>query len=302
MGHAREEYLFQLSIYVLECTNSSRLTYFIPPLNLFPLFVRPLRLFLVSEKVRRLRIIMLQITHLPFALLIWMYETIVFHYEGLRPDDEDEKYITPNMRQFSGLNGPQNTSLGLRAELGFSGQLNPPSLDTSSPAKKTLSRRATVTATAPTGATLRTVPEYSPILSDGDTKSTATSPITSSSGTTLLADEPEKIETTKVPASSRPRTQRGRSLQRSIAEACDKPQPQELGPPKANLQKQPRLEKEFPPAHLSPFDLQSSSSASSNDKLMKVILELKVQLEELGERFEKTTDFRKSHGDDGKGH
>ena len=75
MAHAREEYLFQYSIYVLESSTSRRLTYFMPPLNLFPLVVlRPLRLFLPSEEVRRIRIFVLKATHIPFVALIWAYE------------------------------------------------------------------------------------------------------------------------------------------------------------------------------------------------------------------------------------
>ncbi|KNG89581.1 hypothetical protein ANOM_003182 [Aspergillus nomiae NRRL 13137] len=76
MAHAREEYLFQLSIYVLESSNSRRLTYFMPPLNLIPLLcIRPLRLFLPAEHIRRVRIVLLRATHLPFVALIWAYES-----------------------------------------------------------------------------------------------------------------------------------------------------------------------------------------------------------------------------------
>ncbi|PYH99409.1 hypothetical protein BO71DRAFT_224061 [Aspergillus ellipticus CBS 707.79] len=76
MAHAREEYLFQLSIYVLESSNSRRLTYFMPPLNLIPLLcIRPMRLFLPAEHIRRVRIILLRATHLPFVALIWAYES-----------------------------------------------------------------------------------------------------------------------------------------------------------------------------------------------------------------------------------
>ncbi|KIW99968.1 uncharacterized protein Z518_10896 [Rhinocladiella mackenziei CBS 650.93] len=75
MAHAREEYLFQYSIYVLESSTSRRLTYFMPPLNLFPLaLLRPLRLFFPSEDVRRIRIFVLKATHIPFVALIWAYE------------------------------------------------------------------------------------------------------------------------------------------------------------------------------------------------------------------------------------
>ncbi|KAJ9283594.1 hypothetical protein DTO021C3_8807 [Paecilomyces variotii] len=75
MSHAREEYLFQLSIYVLESSNSRRLTYFLPPLNLIPLFfLRPLRLFLSAGTSRRVRIVLLKITHFPFVVIILAYE------------------------------------------------------------------------------------------------------------------------------------------------------------------------------------------------------------------------------------
>ncbi|KAJ6105070.1 hypothetical protein N7486_003759 [Penicillium sp. IBT 16267x] len=66
----------RLSIYVLESSNSRRLTYFLPPLNLIPLLcVRPLRLFLSAETVRRVRIVLLRATHLPFVMMIWIYES-----------------------------------------------------------------------------------------------------------------------------------------------------------------------------------------------------------------------------------
>lgn len=63
------------SIYVLESSTSRRLTYFMPPLNLIPLiFLRPLRLILPSDEVRRIRILALKATHVPFVALIWAYE------------------------------------------------------------------------------------------------------------------------------------------------------------------------------------------------------------------------------------
>lgn len=75
MAHAREEYLFQYSIYVLESCTSRRLTYFLPPTNLIPLlFVRPLRLFLPSDAVRQIRIMLLRAVSIPFVALIWFYE------------------------------------------------------------------------------------------------------------------------------------------------------------------------------------------------------------------------------------
>lgn len=94
----------RLSIYVLESSNSRRLTYFLPPFvsktgtcnwmpramtgkglkvtdvsihrqNLIALLcIRPLRLFFPSESVRRVRIILLKVTHLPFVFLLWLFE------------------------------------------------------------------------------------------------------------------------------------------------------------------------------------------------------------------------------------
>lgn len=71
----REEYLLQFSIYVLESCTSRRLTYFLPPTNLLPLlFVRPLRLFLPSNSVRHIRVMLLRAVSIPFVALIWCYE------------------------------------------------------------------------------------------------------------------------------------------------------------------------------------------------------------------------------------
>ncbi|KAI4720834.1 hypothetical protein E4T48_02962 [Aureobasidium sp. EXF-10727] len=74
LSHAREEYLYVYSVFVLEASTSNRLTYFIPPLNLFSLALRPLRLFLSSEQLRYSRIVVLKMTHLPHVLLINLYE------------------------------------------------------------------------------------------------------------------------------------------------------------------------------------------------------------------------------------
>ena len=76
--HAREEYLFVYSIYVLEASTSNRLTHFYPPFNLLALVIfRPLRLFLPSDdKFRRARIILLKATHLPIVFIIAIYEWV----------------------------------------------------------------------------------------------------------------------------------------------------------------------------------------------------------------------------------
>ncbi|GCB22858.1 hypothetical protein AAWM_05743 [Aspergillus awamori] len=45
-------------------------------LNLIPLLcIRPMRLFLPAEHIRRVRIVLLRATHLPFVALIWAYES-----------------------------------------------------------------------------------------------------------------------------------------------------------------------------------------------------------------------------------
>ncbi|KAK5165097.1 uncharacterized protein LTR77_009194 [Saxophila tyrrhenica] len=74
MEHARDEYLFVYSVYVLEAATSNRLTYFLPPLNLVPMVLRPLRLILGAEILRSLRIVLLKGTHVPFVALILAYE------------------------------------------------------------------------------------------------------------------------------------------------------------------------------------------------------------------------------------
>ncbi|KAK5121466.1 hypothetical protein LTR85_005299 [Meristemomyces frigidus] len=75
MDHAREEYLSVYAVYVLEASTSNRLTYFIPPLNLVPLVLRPLRLVLPAERLRAVRIFLLKATHFPFVALILGWES-----------------------------------------------------------------------------------------------------------------------------------------------------------------------------------------------------------------------------------
>ncbi|TVY48864.1 Calcium channel [Lachnellula occidentalis] len=76
-AHARDEYLFVYSVYVLEASTSNRLTHFYPPLNLIPLIlIRPFRLCLPASHLRRTRIILLKITHAPFVACIWLFERV----------------------------------------------------------------------------------------------------------------------------------------------------------------------------------------------------------------------------------
>ncbi|KAI1432238.1 ion transporter [Xylaria sp. CBS 124048] len=73
--HAREEYLYVYSVYVLEASTSNRLTHFYPPFNLLALIIfRPLRLFATGDTLRHGRIILLRATHAPIVGLIQLYE------------------------------------------------------------------------------------------------------------------------------------------------------------------------------------------------------------------------------------
>lgn len=104
MAHAREEYLFQYSIYVLESSTSRRLTYYMPPLNLCPLvLLRPLRLFFPSEDVRRIRILVLKVTHIPFVAVIWAYENSRRMVSRPRPTMSKAPHLTSRPLSAGGL-------------------------------------------------------------------------------------------------------------------------------------------------------------------------------------------------------
>ncbi|KAJ3571114.1 hypothetical protein NPX13_g5491 [Xylaria arbuscula] len=75
--HAREEYLYVYSVYVLEASTSNRLTHFYPPFNLLALIIfRPLRLIASGNTLRHGRIVLLRATHAPIVALIQTYEWI----------------------------------------------------------------------------------------------------------------------------------------------------------------------------------------------------------------------------------
>jgi hypothetical protein len=98
ISHAREEYLYVYSVYVLEASTSNRLTHFYPPFNLLAFIIfRPLRLFLPSDsKFRAARILLLKATHWPIVGVIQLYELIRGHLHML--DD------------FAGFKGPRQGS------------------------------------------------------------------------------------------------------------------------------------------------------------------------------------------------
>lgn len=93
--HAKEEYLYVYSVYVLEASTSNRLTHFYPPFNLLSLIMfRPWRYILPrSHKYRAGRIWLLKLTHAPIVGIIKLYE-----YLKYRGDDDDE---------FRGFKGPR---------------------------------------------------------------------------------------------------------------------------------------------------------------------------------------------------
>jgi hypothetical protein len=132
----REEYLFVYSVYVLEvwtkkaavtsllihiqASTSNRLTHFYPPLvnitpgkrntfailinfqNLIPLiFIRPLRLFIAAEKLRRTRIMLLKITHLPIVGTIWVFERAHEKIRGGASGFSSISHIGPGSTQLS---------------------------------------------------------------------------------------------------------------------------------------------------------------------------------------------------------
>ncbi|KAK3072848.1 hypothetical protein LTR53_006080 [Teratosphaeriaceae sp. CCFEE 6253] len=82
--HAREEYLSVYAIYVLEASTSNRLIYFIPPLNLVPVLLRPLRLFMSAEELRSTRIALLKASHWPFVGLILAWESARLYWHHRR--------------------------------------------------------------------------------------------------------------------------------------------------------------------------------------------------------------------------
>jgi hypothetical protein len=89
INHAREEYMFVYSVYVLEASTSKRLTHFYPPLNLVPLIlVLPLQLcgLFTAEHIRAWRILVLRITHAPIVGLIVVYERGLDRFFGSNRD------------------------------------------------------------------------------------------------------------------------------------------------------------------------------------------------------------------------
>lgn len=106
ISHAKEEYLFVYSVYVLEASTSNRLTHFYPPLNLIPLIlIRPLRLFMSSTTLRRTRIGLLKATHAPIVLAINLFEGV---YEQIQDPSS-----FPNTPILTESNTPHHGGIGV---------------------------------------------------------------------------------------------------------------------------------------------------------------------------------------------
>lgn len=127
--HAREEYLYVYSVYVLEASTSNRLTHFYPPFNLLALVIfRPLRLVLPSDnKFRSARILLLKVTHLPIVAVIELYEWIggarqkTTQYNGFRGPRQSAVIPSPaplqkKWPQSPGNVRPQASASSLRPE------------------------------------------------------------------------------------------------------------------------------------------------------------------------------------------
>lgn len=111
--HAKEEYLYVYSVYVLEASTSNRLTHFYPPFNLLAFAVfRPWRLiFPKSDTLRAGRILLLRLTHLPIVGAIKLFELIRNkvrddEFAGFKgPQDGKGKHIRPSLGQFRPSSG-----------------------------------------------------------------------------------------------------------------------------------------------------------------------------------------------------
>ncbi|GAP92333.2 putative ion transporter [Rosellinia necatrix] len=116
--HAREEYLYVYSVYVLEASTSNRLTHFYPPFNLLALVIfRPLRLFASGDTLRHGRIVLLRATHAPIVALIQAYEWIASkvgsgNADGLHGPQEDytKRPVVPHPNRPHRMPSPRSNS------------------------------------------------------------------------------------------------------------------------------------------------------------------------------------------------
>ncbi|CAG9956242.1 unnamed protein product, partial [Clonostachys rosea f. rosea IK726] len=105
-SRAREEYLYVYSVYVLEASTSNRLVHFYPPFNLLALLIfRPWALLVgKSRAIRKGRIVLLRITHLPLVGVIKLYE--LFRHDVF----ESELARLKDSSSHAGQNGRSNNA------------------------------------------------------------------------------------------------------------------------------------------------------------------------------------------------
>jgi hypothetical protein len=89
--------------------------------NLIPLFLRPLRLFLPSERLRSARIVLLKATHLPWVGAIWAYERAVRERRSGATTIGGPQTTTAKRPFRSTINSPPRFASGLQASGGGDG-------------------------------------------------------------------------------------------------------------------------------------------------------------------------------------
>lgn len=102
--------------------------------NLVPLLLRPLRLFLTAERLRKVRILLLKITHAPFVALI-------LAYEGGRQFLADQRRAKSSSTRSPGRGDPA-TSSSLLLRRAVSSRSVHPSLATGSDRQASLATQA----------------------------------------------------------------------------------------------------------------------------------------------------------------
>jgi hypothetical protein len=89
--------------------------------NLLPLFLRPLRLILPSERLRSARIVLLKATHLPWVGAIWAYERAVRERRPGATTIGGPETTTAKRPFRSTINPPRPLTSGLQAFGGGNG-------------------------------------------------------------------------------------------------------------------------------------------------------------------------------------
>ena len=86
--------------------------------NLLPLFLRPLRLIMPSERLRSARIVLLKATHLPLVGAIWAYERAVRERRSGTTTIGGPETTTAKRPFRSAINSPRLLTTGFQASGG----------------------------------------------------------------------------------------------------------------------------------------------------------------------------------------